>query len=482
MRFLEITTCPGKYMYWHYRLHPGLAAQPYARQKAEFLAEGVGAGLRVAGEMGGLGYTAETIVANNIPLQTAWAAENRLPMPAAPADLVLEQIDRFEPDILYITACLTFDGRFLSRLARRPRLVLGWHDAPVPEDADWSGYDLMLSPLSACRAAATLQGASATDYAFPGFDAAQLLPPGSIRRGLDVAFAGAWDDGHAQRNALLEALAQAALNKPDPAGNADFSAIFCLDALSREDLPLSTAALDRGAVWGKRMYGLLAGTRIAVNAAADHASGEIPNLRHMEVTGMGALLLTQNHPSLRAFFQEDEVAAFASAQEMLEKIQYYLTHEEERAAMAGRGQARCLHDFSLPARARAMDRRIERALRPQSFTPVERETLLRQAGAYLAGGPRGLVEAAGAAVDKDLTAAMWESFCRGDGAQVAALADVRERLSADAFELNFCRCLNRAMAGDMPAALACLRQELENFPENDRARGIYAGLLNLYPA
>ena len=482
MRFLEITTCPGKYMYWHYRLHPGLAGQPYARQRAEFLSDGVGAGLRVAGEMGGLGYTAETIVANNIPLQTAWAAENRMPMPAAPADLVLEQINRFEPDILYITECLAFDGRFLSRLARRPRLVLGWHSAPVPEDADWSGYDLMLSPLSACREVAAARGAAATDHAFPGFDASQLLPPGSIKRDLDVAFAGAWDARHAQRNALLETLAQAALNKPDPAGNAGFSAIFCLDALSREDLPSSTAALDRGAVWGKRMYGLLAGARIVVNAAADHASGEIPNLRHMEATGMGALLLAQGHPSLRAFFQEGEVAAFASAQEMLEKIQYYLAHEEERQAMAGRGQARCLRDFGLPARARAMDRRIERALRPQSFTPAGRETLLRQARAYLAGGPRGLVEAAGAAVDKDLTTAMWESFCRGDAGEVAALAQAREQLSADAFELDFCRCLSRAMAGDLPAALVCLRQELENFPENDRARGIYAGLLGHYPA
>ena len=55
MRFLEITTCPGKYMYWHYRLHPDLGRAPYVRQKAEFLADGVGAGLRMARGMGLLG-------------------------------------------------------------------------------------------------------------------------------------------------------------------------------------------------------------------------------------------------------------------------------------------------------------------------------------------------------------------------------------------------------------------------------------------
>ena len=42
--------------------------------------------------------------------------------------------------------------------------------------------------------------------------------------------------------------------------------------------------------------------------------------------------------------------------------------------------------------------------------------------------------------------------------------------------------LARAVQGDMPAALTLLRQELENFPENDRARGIYADLLAAYPA
>ena len=478
MRFLEITTCPGKYMYWHYRLHPGLAGQPYARQKEEFLADGAGAGLLVAREMSALGYTAETIVANNIPLQTAWAGENNFPMPGAPLDLVIEQINRFEPDILYITDCAAFDGRFLNRLAKPPRLIIGWHSAPPPPEADWSGYDLMLSPLAACRESAVSLGAVATEYAFPGFDAAQTLPAESIKRGLDVGFSGSWSPAHARRNALLETLAGEAAQE----GGNKFSTIFCLNALDNDNLPPAVAALNRGAVWGKRMYALLAGTRIVVNATADCAAGQAPNLRHMEATGMGALLLSENRPSLRAFFGEDEVAAFASAEDLLEQIRYYLAHEDERQTVAAQGQARCLRDFSTAARARAMDRRIERALRPQSFTSSERETLLRRAGEYISGGERGLVEAAGAAVDKDLIAAMWESFCRGDAAEVAVLAETRTRLSADAFELAFCHCLDRAMRGDLPGAMACLRQELEYFPENDRARGIYADLLAAYPA
>ncbi len=477
MRFLEVASCPGKYMYWHYRLRPGLAGMPYARQKAEFMADGVGAGLFLARDMRGLGYKSETLIANNLNLHKAWAEENRVPVPADYTDLVLERINRFEPDVLYVINCPSLDARFLSRLARRPRLAMAWSCAPPPADADLSGYDLMLSPLHICREMAVARGAASAEHAFPGFDADLAPPAKNGARKLDVAFCGTWSPAHARRNALLRTLAS-----EDPREGGGFSRIFCLNALSREELPPDVAAHDRGAIWGRRMQALLAGSRLVVNAAADHARGEAPNQRHMEATGLGALLLAENHPSLRAFFQEDEAAAFASAQEMLEKIRYYLENDAERQAMAERGQARCLRDFTTAVRARAMDRRIERVLRPQSFAPAEREKLMRAAEQFIAGGERGLVRAAGAGVDKDLTAAMWQSFTKGDAAEVIALDAVREKLSADGFEHAFCGCLAQAMQGNLAGALALLRQELRAYPENDRARGIYADLLAAYPA
>lgn len=477
MRFLEVASCPGKYMYWHYRLRSGLAAAPYARQKAEFMADGVGAGLYLAQDMPGLGYESETVIANNLSLQKAWAEENRVPMPADYTDLVIERVNRFEPDILYIINCPSFDARFLHRLAKRPRLVMSWYSAPPLADADLSGYDFVLSPLRACREASLQQGAASADYAFPGFDANLTLPVENEARKLDVAFCGTWGPEYSRRNAMLQALAAA---YPLKAG--EFSPVFCLNTLNREELPADVAAHDRGAIWGRRMHALLAGSRLAINAAADYAQGEAPNQRHMEATGLGALLLTEDHPSLRAFFQADEAATFASAAEMLEKIRYYLENGAERKATAERGRSRCLRDFSTAVRARAMDRRIERALRPQSFDPTEREKLVREAGQFIAAGEQGLVQAACAGADKDLTAAMWQAFTKGDAAEVIALGGIREKLTADGFEHAFCGCLAQAMRGDLAGAMALLRQELENFPENDRARGIYADLLAAYPA
>ena len=478
MRFLEVTSFPGKYMYWYYRLHPGLAQAPYAEQKAAFTADGVNAGLHLAEDMRALGYTAETVIANNLNLQAAWAAENNFPPPSDYADLVIEQIDRFEPDILYLINCPFFGGRFLSRLPKRSRLVFGWHYAPLFADTDWTGYDLILSPLRSCRAAATACGAAASDYAFAGFRAGPDPLPEHEARRVDVAFCGTWSPEYSRRNAFLETLAREALS----ADERELSRVLCLNALNHEELSPGVAALNRGAVWGKRMYALLAASRLVVNAVADYAQGEAPNLRHMEASGLGALLLAENHPSLRAFFQEDELATFASAGEMLEKIRHYLQNDAERQAVAERGRARCLRDFSTAVRARAMDRRIERALRPQSFDAAARENLVREAKQFTTAGDQGLVQAACAGLDKDLTAAMWESFCRGDAAEVTALAEMREKLTADSFEHAFCGWLARAGQGDMPAALALLRQELENFPENDRARGIYADLLAAYPA
>ncbi len=476
MRFLEIAACPGHYMYWHYRMHPKLGQEPYARQKAEFMADGVNGGMYLGTAMQALGYEAWTVIANNLHLQQKWCDDYQYGMPADQTELVVEQINRFAPDILYIHDCLTYGSTFIRSLGKRPRLVLGYHAAPVPEDTDWSAFDMLLTPWKTCREAALACGAQSVEYAFPGFDDNQVLPPGVIEPALDVSFTGSWSPLHGWRNALLAKLAGVAAKEDAP-----FTPVYCLNSLGKSEVPELVGRFDRGAVWGRRMYGLLAGSRMALNAAMDCAEREAPNMRLMEATGMGALLLTEKHPSLEAFFRPHEVAAFATPDELVERIIYYKNNEQERADIAARGQARCLRDFSLAVRARAMDRRIERVLRPQAFDAAGREELIRKATEMVAAGEQGLLQAAGEGVQTDLTTALWQAFCRGDSAEVETLAPLRAKLLADSYEHYFCRCLYHAVRGEMSMALEFLQQELDAFPENDRARQIYAELLCAYP-
>lgn len=65
------------------------------------------------------------------------------------------------------------------------------------------------------------------------------------------------------------------------------------------------------------------------------------NLRTYEVTGCGAFLLSDRREDLLRLYREDEeFVGFDSADELREKITYYLAHAETRVQIARRGQQR----------------------------------------------------------------------------------------------------------------------------------------------
>ncbi len=66
-------------------------------------------------------------------------------------------------------------------------------------------------------------------------------------------------------------------------------------------------------------------------------------------------MLHERTPELAEIFEEGrEVAAFGSAQELAEKIDYYLAHPEERERIAHAGYQRCVPAYSYEARMKTL--------------------------------------------------------------------------------------------------------------------------------
>jgi spore maturation protein CgeB len=95
-------------------------------------------------------------------------------------------------------------------------------------------------------------------------------------------------------------------------------------------------------------------TKIALNT--NHYAGIADiNKRSFELAAMGAFQLTDDRAALaRYFVPGEEVATFAGAADLLDKVRYYLAHPEERARIAHAGQIRAHRDHTFVARLRVI--------------------------------------------------------------------------------------------------------------------------------
>jgi spore maturation protein CgeB len=73
--------------------------------------------------------------------------------------------------------------------------------------------------------------------------------------------------------------------------------------------------------------------------------------RNFEIPGCGSFLLTEEADGLEDYYQiGKEIVCFKDIKDCIEKIKYYLTHEEEREAIAKAGYTRTLHDHTYEKR------------------------------------------------------------------------------------------------------------------------------------
>ena len=94
------------------------------------------------------------------------------------------------------------------------------------------------------------------------------------------------------------------------------------------------------------------------------------NMRHFEITAAGGFMLCYKQPELADHFEiGTECAVFENEGDLLDKIDYYLNHSDERIAIARAGQRRTLSEHLYSHRVQS----LMRAARPQPI-PVEYST------------------------------------------------------------------------------------------------------------
>lgn len=386
-RRLLVTTIPSPTAIEKlYAAHPRLASAPYHEQLQAILFESLNGYADAYGiNFPKFGHEVEMVAPNVAQLQLQWARENGLNRLArqfsflsAPAvetlldktgagsiytthrrrlldTVFLEQVRRYRPDILWIALVTPLSPAVIRQARQFATVVVAQLDAPFPRYLDLIDcYDLIFSSYPQFVTCFNESGLPSVHMplAFePTFMArcAQRYP-GEAPRQHKAVFVGSFSIQHKERMRLMAALAETGL----------IEFWVSLDNMDKAAVPAAIRQAAHPPVYGLEMYDVYRRARIALNVHAEVSGPYASIFRLFEITGAGAMLLTDDLPNLPDLFQPGvEAITFSSVQDCVDKLIYYLEHEDERAEVARRGQKRTLAEHCFEHRIPRLMAQVE---------------------------------------------------------------------------------------------------------------------------
>lgn len=276
-------------------------------------------------------------------LQMLWARESGLDAGSNLTDILLAQIESFQPDVLYQLDPILFPSSFVRRLPGCVKKTLAWRAAPLG-GADLSAYDVILSNFETLNARWREKGLH-TAWFSPSWDPEMASYAVNDNRPVDIFFTGSYarTTGHDNRLAMLEAVAQLSdgyhtdlrLMSRKWGRLADRPLLRWIPVPIR--LPQSLRAATGKPVYGREMYATLARAKIVLNPATDIAGDIRGNMRCWEALGCGACMLGSAGEYPKGFEPGVNFEVFSDVDDLKRKITLLLTDEPRRAAIAKTG-------------------------------------------------------------------------------------------------------------------------------------------------
>ncbi|MBN1755115.1 glycosyltransferase [bacterium] len=325
-----------------------------------------------------LGHQAKEVVVNYLPLQKLWIMENlgRDPVTSRIDGLVnllkgiprarrlyrlrqknmahaylLNQIRDYCPDIIYIQNMDYFSNSFLSRLKSSGYLIAGQIAHRLSPRIDLKLYNLILTSFPHYIELFRGRGVQ-SEYLKLAFEPAILKVLSPVpSRNLDCTFVGSFSPEHNSSLPLFEKLAS--------------KIRFFIWGYGIDTIPPGSPVHKcyQGQAAGLGMYRIYGRSKIVVNRHIAAAGKYANNIRLFESTGMGAMLLTDEKGNMAdLFIPGKECVTYSNPDDCVEKVQYYLAHDEQREAIAQAGKKRTLEEHNYFNRMKELIKILDRLL------------------------------------------------------------------------------------------------------------------------
>jgi spore maturation protein CgeB len=357
VKFLILNTDYSEFLSWLYTQHAGLENRSYEEQLAVRTGSLFGDGGFYSSNLRKLGHEAEDIYLNNEKMQKSWAREHGIKITQKSHwnfsfrrgivpwisrigdqnylnDILKAQIQYHQPDIVLNQAINMVRSDVLKEIKASTRLLVGQIASPLLKGETLAVYDLIITSSPNLFNYFSNIGLN-TEFVRLGFQPDVLKKMAARNPDIPVSFVGSFFPDHKTRTEFLEYLCQ----------HSDLNVWG--NGINR--LPEHSAILNRhkGHAWGTRMYEILRKSKITINHHTDIAGAYASNMRLYEATGVGTMLITDWKENLKDLFELGrEVVAYRSPEECKDLISYYLTHDDEREAIALAGQQRTLSEHT----------------------------------------------------------------------------------------------------------------------------------------
>lgn len=355
MEFLIVDAYYPSFLQSFYNEYPDMATRSYEAQKNALMRQSFGTSNFYSKNLQKLGYRAIELVANCKPLQYQWARENGLSIGKNGWTLckkrgfipwlrrnssvdwiytvLAAQIKDCRPDIIYFQDMNSISPAFLRDIRPYVKMIAGQIACPIIQGANFSEYDLILSSFPHFIEQFRKQGLIA-EYFKLGFEPG-ILNAIKIGEHQGLVFVGGLSADHMERIRFLEKIKSCHG--------------LSVWGYGVESLPLKSLLRveHHGSAWGLDMYNILSNADIILNHHIGVSGIYANNMRLFETTGVGAFLITDYKENLHTLYEiGKELIAYRSVDECIELITYYMSHDDERKAIAAAGQRRTLSEHT----------------------------------------------------------------------------------------------------------------------------------------
>jgi len=288
-----------------------------------------------------LGHQVALVIGNDYQLQNKWISENSLPLKAgldSKKKIVLEQIRKFSPDIVFMGSMFDYYGEFLKEVSGVTKNIFTWIACPFPKELDYSHVKCVLSSTSFYVEKFKNIGLNSHQLG-AGFDNDIPSKLSHNNPKYDLSFIGGLSaKTHSNRVKIIKELIAKKI-KIDLFGYGLKKPIFFW-----QDRTMYYAY--HGQLWGLSMYQTLKDSLISLNIHIDVAGGFAGNMRMYEATGCGSLLFTEMTDNLPQIFDiKKEVVGYTDQDDLEKKLEYFLNHPDEAKSIADNGKKACHQNF-----------------------------------------------------------------------------------------------------------------------------------------